>query len=49
VAGYLMNNFSIGRRQPLLFGYGAANPVASSANEEGQALNRCVEIAVGGM
>lgn len=47
VADYLMGNFSVDRKQLVLFGYGAANPIESNDSEEGRAINRRVEIAVG--
>jgi OOP family OmpA-OmpF porin len=49
VADYLMSNFKLARNRLVLFWYGTYNPVASNTDEKGRALNRRVEIAVGGM
>ena len=49
VANYLMDNFSIADDRIVVNYYGPANPVASNATAEGRAMNRRVEIAVGGM
>jgi OOP family OmpA-OmpF porin len=49
VANYLMDNYSIADERIVVNYYGPANPVASNATAEGRALNRRVEIAVGGM
>lgn len=49
VAAYLMNNHGIARDQIVVNWYGEANPVADNSTAEGRAMNRRVEIAVGGM
>jgi OOP family OmpA-OmpF porin len=49
VATYLMNNYMIADDRIVVNYYGEANPAASNASEEGRALNRRVEIAVGGL
>jgi OOP family OmpA-OmpF porin len=49
VANYLMDNYNIADDRIVVNYYGPANPVASNATAEGRALNRRVEIAVGGM
>jgi OOP family OmpA-OmpF porin len=48
VAGYLINNHNISSDRVVVLWYGMTNPVASNATPEGRALNRRVEIAVGG-
>ncbi len=48
VAGYLMNNHNIASDRVVVLWYGMTNPVASNTTPEGRALNRRVEIAVGG-
>ena len=48
VAAYLQNNFNIGADRVVVLWYGKAEPVASNDTEEGRALNRRAEIAVGG-
>jgi OOP family OmpA-OmpF porin len=49
VANYLMDNFNISRERLIMTWYGFANPVASNDEPKGQALNRRVEIAIGGL
>jgi OOP family OmpA-OmpF porin len=49
VANYLMENYNIADDRIVVNYYGPANPVASNATAEGRAMNRRVEIAVGGM
>jgi OOP family OmpA-OmpF porin len=49
VANYLMDNYNIADERIVVNYYGPANPVASNATSEGRAMNRRVEIAVGGM
>ena len=49
VANYLMDNFNIGSDRIVVNYYGVANPAASNATSEGRAMNRRVEIAVGGL
>jgi OOP family OmpA-OmpF porin len=49
VANYLMDNFNIGRERLVMSWYGFTNPVASNDEPEGRALNRRVEIAIGGL
>jgi OOP family OmpA-OmpF porin len=44
-----MNNYMIADDRIVVNYYGEANPAASNASEEGRALNRRVEIAVGGL
>jgi len=48
-AAYVAKNFNIDPSRLVTVWYGEANPVASNDSEEGQALNRRVEITVGGM
>jgi OOP family OmpA-OmpF porin len=48
VAGYLVQNFNIDPFRLVLFWYGSQNPIADNATVEGRALNRRVEIEVGG-
>jgi len=49
VANYLMDNYNVGDDRIVVNYYGPANPVASNATSEGRAMNRRVEIAVGGL
>jgi OOP family OmpA-OmpF porin len=49
VGNYLSNKFGISSDRLVILWYGHANPVASNDSEEGRALNRRVEIAIGGM
>jgi len=49
VANYLMDNYSIGSDRIVVNYYGPANPAASNASSEGRAMNRRVEVAVGGL
>jgi outer membrane protein OmpA-like peptidoglycan-associated protein len=48
VAKYLVQNFNIDPYRLVLFWYGFQNPIADNAIPEGRALNRRVEIEVGG-
>lgn len=49
VANYLMDNFSIGSDRIVVNYYGEANPAASNDTSDGRAMNRRVEVAVGGL
>jgi OOP family OmpA-OmpF porin len=49
VANYLMDNFNITSDRIVVNYYGPANPAASNATSEGRAMNRRVEVAVGGL
>jgi OOP family OmpA-OmpF porin len=49
VADYLLDNFNIPSDRVVVNYYGPANPVASNATPEGRAMNRRVEVAVGGL
>jgi OOP family OmpA-OmpF porin len=49
VANYLMDNFNIAGDRIVINYYGDTNPVASNATSEGRAMNRRVEVAVGGL
>jgi OOP family OmpA-OmpF porin len=49
VAASLMNNYGVSQNQIVVNWYGEANPVASNDTAEGRAMNRRVEVAVGGM
>jgi OOP family OmpA-OmpF porin len=49
VANYLQNQHNIAADRLVVWWYGQANPIASNDNEKGRALNRRVEIAIGGM
>lgn len=49
VANYLKENFNISRERLVMTGYGLINPVASNDEPQGRALNRRVEIAIGGL
>jgi len=49
IANYLMDNYMISGDRIVVNYYGSANPVADNATAEGRAMNRRVEIAVGGL
>jgi len=49
VAAYLKDKYMIADERIVMNYYGAANPVASNDTDEGRALNRRVEVAVGGL
>jgi OOP family OmpA-OmpF porin len=49
VASYLKDNFNISRERLVTTWYGFTNPVASNDDPKGRALNRRVEIAIGGI
>ncbi|MGD2185573.1 MAG: OmpA family protein [Desulfobacterales bacterium] len=49
VANYLKNGFNISADRLVILWYGQANPVASNDNKKDRALNRRVEIAIGGL
>lgn len=49
VASYLKNQFNISDDRLVVSWYGPANPTASNDNSTGRALNRRVEIAIGGL
>ena len=49
VADYLMSKFTISRERLILSWYGYLNPIANNTLPEGRALNRRVEIAIGGI
>jgi len=49
VASYLMSTHGIDKSRLVLQWYGSVNPVASNSTPEGRALNRRVDIAVGGL
>jgi OOP family OmpA-OmpF porin len=49
VADYLKNQFNIADDRLVVYWYGPANPTASNENSTGRALNRRVEIAIGGL
>jgi outer membrane protein OmpA-like peptidoglycan-associated protein len=49
VASYLKQNFNIGSDRIATFWYGKTNPIADNSTSQGRAMNRRVEIAVGGM
>jgi OOP family OmpA-OmpF porin len=49
VANYLQNKHNIAADRLVVLWYGQANPIASNDDEKGRALNRRVEIAIGGM
>ena len=49
VASYLMDNYMITNDRIVVNYYGQANPVASNTTSEGRAMNRRVEVAVGGL
>ena len=48
VAKYLVQNFNIDPFRLVLFWYGSQNPIADNATPQGRAVNRRVEIEVGG-
>ena len=49
VADYLKDKYMIADERIVMNYYGAANPVASNTTAEGRAMNRRVEVAVGGL
>ena len=49
VANYLRDNYMISNDRIVVNYYGQANPIADNATSEGRAMNRRVEIAVGGL
>lgn len=49
VGQYLMDKYGVARDRVVINYYGKENPVASNDTDEGRALNRRVEIAVGGL
>jgi OOP family OmpA-OmpF porin len=49
VANYLKDNFNIGQERLVTSWYGPFNPIASNDSPKGRALNRRVEIAIGGI
>jgi OOP family OmpA-OmpF porin len=49
VASYLKDKYMIADERIVMNYYGAANPVASNDTYEGRAMNRRVEVAVGGL
>lgn len=49
VADYLMTKHGIDKSRLVLNWYGSDNPVASNSTDEGRALNRRVEVVVGGL
>lgn len=49
VANYLMDNHNITDDRIVVNFYGPANPVSDNASSEGRAMNRRVEVAVGGL
>ncbi|UCD82587.1 MAG: OmpA family protein [Desulfobacterales bacterium] len=49
VAAYLMDNYMVPMERIVVNYYGKANPTASNATSEGRAMNRRVEVAVGGL
>jgi OOP family OmpA-OmpF porin len=49
VGNYLSNKFGISSDRLVILWYGQANPFASNDTDAGRALNRRVEIAIGGM
>jgi OOP family OmpA-OmpF porin len=49
IANYLMDNYMISDDRIVVNYYGSANPVGDNATAEGRAMNRRVEIAVGGL
>jgi OOP family OmpA-OmpF porin len=49
VASYLMDTYMITNERIVVNYYGQANPVASNTTSEGRAMNRRVEVAVGGL
>jgi OOP family OmpA-OmpF porin len=49
IANYVMDNYMISGDRIVVNYYGSANPVGDNATAEGRAMNRRVEIAVGGL
>ena len=49
ISNYLMDNYNIADDRIVVNYYGPANPAGDNATAEGRALNRRVEIAVGGL
>jgi len=49
VANYLKQNFNIGSDRIATFWYGKTNPIADNSTPQGRAMNRRVEVAIGGM
>ncbi len=49
VYSYLTGDLRVDQARVIPFWYGEANPIASNSNDTGRALNRRVEIAVGGL
>lgn len=49
VSNYLMDNYNIASDRIVVNYYGPANPAADNATSKGRAMNRRVEIAVGGL
>jgi OOP family OmpA-OmpF porin len=49
IANYLMDNYNIADDRIVVNYYGSANPAADNATAEGRAMNRRVEVAVGGL
>ena len=49
VASYLRQNFNISSERVATFWYGKTNPIADNNTSQGRAMNRRVEIAIGGM
>lgn len=49
VSNYLMDNFNIASDRIVVNYYGQANPASGNATSDGRAMNRRVEIAVGGL
>jgi OOP family OmpA-OmpF porin len=49
IANYLMDNYMISGDRIVVNYYGPANPAGDNATAEGRAMNRRVEIAVGGL
>ncbi len=49
VYSYLTGDLGVDHARVITMWYGEANPIASNSNKIGRALNRRVEIAVGGL
>jgi len=49
VYSYLTGDLGVSHARVITMWYGKANPIASNSNDTGRALNRRVEIAVGGL
>ncbi len=49
ISNYLMDNYNITSDRVVVNYYGPANPAADNATAQGRAMNRRVEIAVGGL